>query len=192
MARLKRPAKAPAWRSRSSELPQPADLSFTAQIPDNVSEADQLKADKIRQRRLPVFRAAAQALDRVETKFGLDLEERRALREALVGSVRDFIASGGAAEPDLPDKAPERWSSREGRKENPVAFIRRVYAQWLDRGLTRAHLLTIDRPLYTALAVWMHRHPDVEFPEMMPSAEQSARPWPESSGIAGEKGSRDK
>lgn len=60
----------------------------------------------------------------------------------------------------------ELWSNRLGRKENPVAFIRRVYAQWIGRGLTRAHIRAVDRPLYRALGVWLHRHPDEELPDV--------------------------
>lgn len=60
----------------------------------------------------------------------------------------------------LPATAPEQWSKREGRKENPVKFIRRVYGPWLGRGLMRAHLRELDQPLYRAYAVWLHRNPD--------------------------------
>ncbi|MGE3712117.1 MAG: hypothetical protein AB7G35_20925, partial [Hyphomicrobiaceae bacterium] len=134
---------------------------------------DQREADKIRLRASPLFREAAAALDRIETKHDLDMESRIALRQALTQHARDFVASGGAAEPDVPDTAPERWSRREGRKENPVAFIRRVYAPWLNRGLTRAHLLTLDRALYSALAVWMHRHPETEFPELISPGDEA-------------------
>lgn len=130
-------------------------------------DLDQREADKIRLLSSPLFREAATALDRIETKHDLSMESRIALRQALAQHARDYVASGGAPEPDLPEKAPELWSRREGRKENPVAFIRRVYAPWLDRGFTRAHLLALDRPLYSALAVWLHRHPETEFPEFI-------------------------
>lgn len=128
---------------------------------------DQFEADQIRLRNSPLFREAALALDRIETKHALDMGARLALREALADTARSFIKSGGAGEPELPSKAPELWSRREGRKENPVAFIRRVYAPWLSCGFTRAHLLALDRPLYSALAVWLHRHPEAEFPEFI-------------------------
>lgn len=63
-----------------------------------------------------------------------------------------------------PQKAPELWSERCGRKENPIEFITRVYEPWLERGFRRSHLLTLDRPLYTALGVWLHRHPEARLP----------------------------
>jgi len=35
-----------------------------------------------------------------------------------------------------------------------------VYAPWLGKGLQRSHLLTLDKTLYSALGVWLHRHPE--------------------------------
>ncbi|MEZ5898538.1 MAG: hypothetical protein R3D51_03495 [Hyphomicrobiaceae bacterium] len=69
--------------------------------------------------------------------------------------------------PPLPDKAPELWSEREGRSENPVAFIRRVYAPWLGRGLIRPHVKALDPGLYNAFNVWCHRNPDDTLPELL-------------------------
>jgi len=60
----------------------------------------------------------------------------------IAGLLRELAATYDQMEqaPSLPDKAPELWSEREGRSENPVAFIRRVYAPWLGRGLIRPHV----------------------------------------------------
>jgi hypothetical protein len=33
-----------------------------------------------------------------------------------------------------------------------------VYSKWLSKGLTRAHIRDLDRPLYQALAKWLERH----------------------------------
>lgn len=66
----------------------------------------------------------------------------------------------------LPDTAPELWSNRIGRRENPPAFIRRVYAPYLNGRFTRAMLRTIDPLLYQALAVWESRHPDDQLSEL--------------------------
>ena len=105
----------------------------------------------------PAFNEAKKALKRIEKRNGLSWSESHALREALAWEVML---------PDAPDKAPELWSERKGTKENPVTFIRRVYAPWLGRGLRRSHLLSLDRALYTSLGVWLHRHPDTGFPEL--------------------------
>ena len=109
----------------------------------------------------PAFQEASRALDRIESKHGLRVADRLKLREQL-----SFEMMLRLSEPELPKKAPELWSDRIGRKENPVAFIRRVYAPWVGRGLQRSHLHSLDLPLYTALAVWLHRHPEIDFPEL--------------------------
>lgn len=59
----------------------------------------------------------------------------------------------------LPPMAPEKWSMRpRPRDESPPKFVERVYAEWLDQGLTKADILNLDRPLYMALAKWSQRH----------------------------------
>lgn len=68
--------------------------------------------------------------------------------------------------PSIPDNAPELWSERNGRTENPAAFIRRVYGTWLSNGLIRPHIKELDPPLYNALGVWCHRNPDDTLPEL--------------------------
>ncbi|MFN3625453.1 MAG: hypothetical protein ACK4TP_15485 [Hyphomicrobium sp.] len=114
----------------------------------------------------PALAAAAQALEAVESKYQLGLIERVELRNALVQELMELVHSKAPAQSARPQAAPELWSQREGRKENPVAFIRRVYAPWLSRGLVRGDLRSLDPPLYQALAVWMHRHPEEKFAEL--------------------------
>jgi hypothetical protein len=55
----------------------------------------------------------------------------------------------------LPAAAPALWLDRENRKETPPEFIKREYAPWLGHGLTQAHILHLDKPLYTALHKWL-------------------------------------
>jgi hypothetical protein len=111
----------------------------------------------------PIFEEADRALERIERKHNLELRQRIDLREALM-----FEAMRHVGLPELPKTAPERWSEREGRKENPVVFIRRVYDRWLGRNLRRSHLLELDPSLYQALAMWMRRHPEDTLPELSP------------------------
>lgn len=130
-----------------------------------VTAADAILAKRVNERvfspeESPAFDEARQALNRIEKRNNLSRTERLALREALV-----YDAMGAAA---APDKAPELWSDRRGTKENPVSFVRRVYGPWLGRGLRRSHFFSLDRPLYTALQVWLHRHPEIGFPELEP------------------------
>lgn len=61
----------------------------------------------------------------------------------------------------LPTQAPKLWAERDpGEKINPSKFTRTVYGEWIGKGLTRRHLLELDEPLYRALSVWEHRHPE--------------------------------
>lgn len=107
----------------------------------------------------PAFEEALQALNRIEKRHRLTRANRLLLREALTF---ELMRRGL----ELPEKAPELWQDRRGTKENPVTFIHRVYAPWLGRGLRRSHLHSLDRALYTALGVWLHRHRDTGFPEL--------------------------
>ena len=110
---------------------------------------------------LPAIREAIGALTRIETRFGMTRDDRIRFRHALFSDAlrRQHV-------PDMPTNAPELWSDRRGMRENPVEFVRRVYAPWLGQGLRRSHLLALDKQLYTALGVWLHRHPDIGFPEL--------------------------
>ena len=117
-------------------------------------------------RRSPAFAEAAEALSAIESAHHLGVTERIELRKALVAELVDLVEAKAPALKPLPSYAPELWSDRVGRKENPVAFVRRVYAPWLNRGLVRGDLRALDPSLYQALAVWMHRHPDEPFSEL--------------------------
>lgn len=74
-----------------------------------------------------------------------------------------FLRGSSSAQPSSP---PEQWGHREPGRENPVQFIRRVYAAWLGRGLSRRQLRNLDPALYRAFSVWVHRHPDDAIPEL--------------------------
>lgn len=110
-------------------------------------------------RKHPAFAEALRALSRVEDKHKLEQPDRVFLRKQLLTDAEEM-----AYRPELPTRAPELWANRTGTQETPDKFIRRVYRRWLKNGLKRSHLLTLDKPLYTALSVWLHRHPD-GFPE---------------------------
>lgn len=85
-----------------------------------------------------------------------------------VGDMADAqVAVGADAERpamhpiDLPASAPEAWKARDlNMRENAPQFIRRVYAEWLGRGLERKDIARLDQDLYKALSVWLSRHPE--------------------------------
>jgi hypothetical protein len=106
-------------------------------------------------RKHPAFAESLRALRRVEDKHKLEQPERVLLRKQLLDDAESL-----AWRPELPSKAPELWANRTGTQETPDKFVRRVYRRWLGQGLKRSHLLTLDKQLYTALSVWLHRHPN--------------------------------
>lgn len=104
------------------------------------------------------------ALESIIQYRALDPSERRAIVGRLAEKYRISEGLGHNADTDSPPLPPltpsELWEHRTGRKENPVAFLRRVYAPWLGRGMTRADLRRIDLPLYRAFSAWLRRHPE--------------------------------
>ena len=62
----------------------------------------------------------------------------------------------------LPKKAPALWTKDRQPGESPPEFIKRHYAPWLGKGLTRPHVKRLDPQLYTALSNWLRHN---EFPE---------------------------
>lgn len=114
-------------------------------------------------------KARDELIARLKTHVGIVTKPARLSSTQIAGLLRELAATYEDAEqpPPLPDKAPELWSEREGRSENPVAFIRRVYAPWLGRGLIRPHVKALDPALYNAFNVWCHRNPDEALPELL-------------------------
>lgn len=91
-----------------------------------------------------------------------DTDRQTFIREVrdCVASVQSFVDELGREassdrKPSLPTEAPAFWLEREDRKETPTEFIKREYAPWLGHGLTQAHILHLDKPLYTALHKWL-------------------------------------
>ena len=60
----------------------------------------------------------------------------------------------GQLKPSAPRKAPALYAERVDRTETPVAFIKRVYAGWLGKGLTTADIHHLDPQLSNCLRVW--------------------------------------
>lgn len=82
-------------------------------------------------------------------------------------------AQSSAAKPlRLPKTPPETWLERDKEDmESPAEFTRRVYGAWIGRGLRRRDISRLDPPLYRALAVWVHRHPEDDIPELVPNTD---------------------
>lgn len=101
----------------------------------------------------------------------LTSDERAAILEDLAVATGGRDAATSISVP-LPDRAPEIWSERDRtQRQNPAQFVRRVYAQWIGRGLTRQALCLLDEPVYRALSVWEHRHPEDRIHEILTLSE---------------------
>jgi hypothetical protein len=93
--------------------------------------------------------------------------DRSQMRRAVQVQVASFAKPMGT-----PVRAPRLWSDREADDStSPPAFIRRHYSRWLGFGLTRKDLRNLDPPLYNALSVWEHRHPDERLTELQTASE---------------------
>jgi hypothetical protein len=92
----------------------------------------------------------------------------------------------------VPEVAPAIWPNDRieinGVLETPPDFIKRNYAEWLGKGITRADVRRLDKPLSTALDNWLRRNPmpdDLDLPTLK---EQNLR-WIERidrGGLAGD------
>lgn len=112
---------------------------------------------------------ARNVLNEIEGQLRVIMAESRTQPAPPVSMMAGVLGDEDTLSLPVDDVKPkEMWAKRLGRKENPIAFVRRVYAPWIGRGLTRAHIRVVDRPLYRALGVWLHRHPDEAFADVPP------------------------
>ncbi len=63
-------------------------------------------------------------------------------------------------------KAPEKYRERPNREESPIAFTRRVYADYYFSGLNRGDLQRLDEDLWDALRRVERKHPDRRLVEL--------------------------
>ena len=101
----------------------------------------------------------------------LDAEARRVIEkisQAVLDATQDTCSSRVPLIPIFDEanvaNTVERWNQRENKRELPLDFIKRVYAKWVGKGLTRSSLRKIDPKLYTALANWA-RNPKNTIPD---------------------------
>lgn len=105
------------------------------------------------------FGKAASYLKEAFSTISEPAEKERLVRELLaeVGCSDLLKPFRADAEPEtfLPTVAPALWLDREDRQQPPTKFIRDTYRDHLGKGLTRAHIFHLDKPLYNALAKWL-------------------------------------
>lgn len=72
--------------------------------------------------------------------------------------LRAIARSQTETPPSKPEVAPELWPTiAQQQNETVVAFIDRVYGNYLGHGLTRADIRRLDPPLYQALNSWLRK-----------------------------------
>jgi hypothetical protein len=89
---------------------------------------------------------------------------------ALVGSQKSDVPrsqSALAIKLATPQAAPAHWKTDKLDGETPPAFIKRVYGEWLGKGLDRPTVRRLDPALSQALDNWLRKNdmpPDVDLP----------------------------
>jgi hypothetical protein len=88
------------------------------------------------------------------------------------------LRAGEGVKISLPTHAPTAWKDDKQPGETPPAFIKRVYGEWLGKGLDRAHIRNLDRPLYVALDNWLRQH-DMPLDVDLPTRKEQNSRWVE-------------
>lgn len=95
--------------------------------------------------------------EEVEENPNLTYTEQLAV---LLEAVHSISAVVGRLSRSFPEKAPELWEFREDKSENSYDFTRRVYHDYLERGLSRPDILSLDPKLYQAIHDRRRRYKD--------------------------------
>ncbi len=160
--------KSPELRDAEARLAKAIDLSSLMPL-GAAGNGDKLaleffSGDDARASRLhEIFKDVRRAIDIALRRQSLDPVEREQVIQAVIHS----LAESTPPKVTLPRKATALWADRDAsQKITPAQFTRNIYGAWIGRGLTRKHLRDLDEPLYHALSVWEHRHPDDTIKEL--------------------------
>lgn len=98
------------------------------------------------------------------------VSERRAFLDFLASEL-GVQSSVQLVEP--PSTPPEIWMGHDNQRgENPAQFIMRVYSKYMGRGLTVAHLRTLDSKLYQNYFDWLKKKEPVPKGFYLPTKEE--------------------
>ena len=125
------------------------------------STTDDLLQDSI-QRLSNNYRTAAvekfsRLAEEVEENPGLPYTEKLAILLEAVHSISNTVHMLSRSSPE---RAPELWEFRADKSENSYDFTRRVYHDYLERGLSRPDILSLDPKLYQAMHDRRRRYKD--------------------------------
>ncbi|MBJ7319217.1 MAG: hypothetical protein JHC96_10495 [Brevundimonas sp.] len=77
-----------------------------------------------------------------------------------------------------PETAPVFWAREKQVGDTPPDFIRRVYAPWLGKGLTRPDIKRLDPQLYVALSNWLRKNEmpnDLDLPTLKEANDRATK-----------------
>jgi hypothetical protein len=83
------------------------------------------------------------------------------------GARGDLLSADNSLFSQRLERAPLSWNESRLPAETPPNFIRRVYDNWLGKGLDRAHIRSLDPSLSQALDNWLRKNPmpeDIDLP----------------------------
>lgn len=103
-----------------------------------------------------IDRLLTTAADLMRKEPAIDPQAFEYLRQLRV-RIRFALRSVKASD-DLPAEAPSKWLDRADKAEDAVSFVRRVYAPWLGKGVSRPDIRRLDKSLYHALSNWVTKN----------------------------------
>jgi hypothetical protein len=107
------------------------------------------------ERRLKITTLMNELVELVENEDSISSADKSTLKK-LQTRIQFAITAGASATPALsiPQLAPAKWLERKNKDETPLDFIRRGYAPWLGKGLSKPDIRRLDRSLYLAIYTW--------------------------------------
>jgi hypothetical protein len=113
----------------------------------------------VQHKSLPLLKQVDVHSDAFSKAFGacIDAFRQAYLRETLSSGPSRAATGIAIEEPDLPEGPPDgkTWAKDRKDGETPADFLRRVYGDWLNRGMTKRQLRQRDPSLVILLNAWL-------------------------------------
>ena len=96
-------------------------------------------------------------------------EGRQKASEIVTELFPELLGTIAESSVTLPSMAPASWAKGKQPGDTPPEFIRRHYAPWLGKGLTRPDIKRLDPQLYVGLNNWLRNNEmpaDVDLPTL--------------------------
>jgi hypothetical protein len=106
------------------------------------------------ERHLKITSLMNELVQLVEDEVLISSADKFLLKELQTRMQFSIAARVAPTDPPVPEVAPAKWLERKNRDETPLDFIRREYAPWLGKGLSKRDIRRLDRSLYLAFYAW--------------------------------------